>query len=353
MKKSLLTLNLLFYFFIVNGQIPIDSLIASYSFNGDANDEIQSYNGVVYGATLTEDRFSRENSAFSFDGNDYIEIPSSEKLLDGDYTFSISAWVLFHTKKTQNIVGKGSDLNGNFSSYQDWSIKMNSTLNAHINNTSGNGANVIAKQNISTHKWYHVVMSVDSDTMRTYIDGELTNKEKICCNGFEISERFPLTIGGTRSLSDLGLSSRFFEGKIDDIRIFKSTLTHQDVMFLFYESPSVCEVNSHYEESKECDTLFIPITITYSDNNSETETIIKIYPNPADSYVNIEFSDEEAFEGYSYKIVDQEGRLVIEKDILAELDILNFSDFDGPGAYVISFYKANGDVLSSRTLILE
>ena len=44
-----------------------DGLVAYYPFNGNANDESgNGYNGTVYGATLTYDRFGNPNSAYSF-----------------------------------------------------------------------------------------------------------------------------------------------------------------------------------------------------------------------------------------------------------------------------------------------
>ena len=49
-----------------------DGLVALYDFKGDANDIIGGNDGTVTGATLTTDRFGNANSAYSFDGNDYI-----------------------------------------------------------------------------------------------------------------------------------------------------------------------------------------------------------------------------------------------------------------------------------------
>ena len=38
------------------------------------------YHGTVYGATPTADRHGEANKAYSFDGNDWIEVPHSEQL---------------------------------------------------------------------------------------------------------------------------------------------------------------------------------------------------------------------------------------------------------------------------------
>lgn len=66
-------------------------LIAYYPFNGNANDESgNENNGIVKGATLTNDRFGNSDSAYLFCGHgDTIEIPDNDKIeLTDDFTFS-------------------------------------------------------------------------------------------------------------------------------------------------------------------------------------------------------------------------------------------------------------------------
>ena len=79
MKKLFKTFTLVFLILAtVSGQIPTESLICYWPFNGNANDlSINNNHGIVNGATLIPDRFGNINSAYSFDGNDYICIPHS------------------------------------------------------------------------------------------------------------------------------------------------------------------------------------------------------------------------------------------------------------------------------------
>jgi len=78
-------------------QIPTDSLVAYYPFNGNANDESgNGNNGIVNGATLTADRFGNANSAYSFDGvSNYIEVADNSTLNFGTNDFSISMWLKY------------------------------------------------------------------------------------------------------------------------------------------------------------------------------------------------------------------------------------------------------------------
>lgn len=97
MKKLLLLLTLLISINClgqVPGYVPTDSLVAWYSFNGNANDETSNgNNGTVSGATLTADRFGNANSAYDFDGvDDYIDIGDSSSL-DFSDGLAISTWI--------------------------------------------------------------------------------------------------------------------------------------------------------------------------------------------------------------------------------------------------------------------
>ena len=58
---------------------PSDGLVAYYPFDGNASDMSGNGNdGTVYGATLGTDRNGDANKAYSFDGNDWIEVENHE-----------------------------------------------------------------------------------------------------------------------------------------------------------------------------------------------------------------------------------------------------------------------------------
>ena len=84
MNKCLI-LTCLFSLLLFNlskGQtLPGSDLVAYYPFNGNPND-MSSYehHGVVNGATLTTDRHGNANSAYYFNGNDYINVTTTEHL---------------------------------------------------------------------------------------------------------------------------------------------------------------------------------------------------------------------------------------------------------------------------------
>lgn len=70
----------------------VDELIAYYPFNGNANDESGKGNdGTITGATLTSDRYSVPDSAYSFDGTgDVLNTPVS---INMENAFSLAFWI--------------------------------------------------------------------------------------------------------------------------------------------------------------------------------------------------------------------------------------------------------------------
>jgi len=92
---------------------PSGGLVASYLFNGNANDSSgNGHDGTVYGATLAADRFGNANSAYSFDGiDDYIGVPYADAFQLPEFT--MAAWVNpsidLSTRASSAVVGRGED----------------------------------------------------------------------------------------------------------------------------------------------------------------------------------------------------------------------------------------------------
>lgn len=76
--------------------------MACYPLNVNANDESSNgNNGTVNGATLTTDRFGKANSAYNFNGSNFIAVyPNQFKNL----TFTYKTWV-----KLDNLPAEGDN----------------------------------------------------------------------------------------------------------------------------------------------------------------------------------------------------------------------------------------------------
>ena len=74
--------------------VPTLGLVGFWPFTGNATDVSgNGNNGIVTGASLSADRFSASNSAYSFNGTtNYISVPSNSTL-SGYTDMSISVWI--------------------------------------------------------------------------------------------------------------------------------------------------------------------------------------------------------------------------------------------------------------------
>lgn len=73
-------------------------MIASYSFNGNAKDDLGPHDGVVSGGILTEARFGNSSSAYYFGGTNFImiDISASPDLKPSMISFVLCVLCLFH-----------------------------------------------------------------------------------------------------------------------------------------------------------------------------------------------------------------------------------------------------------------
>jgi hypothetical protein len=197
-------------------------LVAYYPFNGDACDESgNNNNGTVYGAELTSDRKGNPDKAFLFDGiDDYIEINHSASL-NLSRQFSISFWAKLETDGPYyfpyHIIEKDSCWGiGQREDDIIWAI------------TTDAGYFPLFGLNFEFDKFYHLVMIYDGTKLRMYCNGEL--KVSTPASGLLIQNTNKIYISRYNFGGDY-----FFDGILDDFRIYNRALTEPEVSALFNE----------------------------------------------------------------------------------------------------------------------
>lgn len=218
MKKIFTTLFLMGITLYSQAQIPTAGLVAYYPFNGNANDGSgNNYNGTVNGASLTNDRFGNPNSAYSFDGiNDNITLNSTLSLTNIQ---SKSVWVYLNSSNpNQNIIVEGGAIQ--WMEVVDIDNDKKPEIRYGFESTLGNY--IESNLELDTLQWYNLILTSDaSNVMKLYINGVLDSQ----------LSGTPQTIGNINIGS--GVSSYFFNGKIDDIRIYNRTITPAEVTQIY------------------------------------------------------------------------------------------------------------------------
>jgi len=211
--------------FLTNG------LVAYYPFNGDANDASgNGNNGTVVGATLTTDRFGNANSAYAFDGaSDYISFTTIPTTQTADVTFS--AWVnpaSLDQYAFAVCLGHDDSYSGDGMALGMVGGPTGNYPGNHIAGLFGNVGTLDSGAVYAyANSWYHLVMVVGDGVTSFYVNGVQTpntsNLTAITPTAF--------TIG-----SESG--TRFFNGIIDDVRIYNRALSGTEVQELYqYEAP--------------------------------------------------------------------------------------------------------------------
>ena len=243
--KKILGVIILILFCSINLTADLtEGLIAHYPFNGDATDQSgNDIDGIVYGATLTTDRFGNVNSAYEFGGDgDYIEIISSvfEDITETDFSFSVfykpSAFPLTTPHHNQHfIIGKPGYHTGILFGRSEDGDDINYTGQFFPSDGVSAPIQVYGESNTyPINQWYHLVQVVDDTNkiMKFYINGELVHSRNYT------EELYNITTDHIR----FGLANNFGQnwdfsasGIIDDAYIYNRAINEEDVQELYYQ----------------------------------------------------------------------------------------------------------------------
>jgi hypothetical protein len=234
-------------------------LVAYYPFNGNANDESgNGNNGIVTGATLTTDILGINNSAYYFDGaNDFIRI---KRTIEDDFT--LCGWI----NTSYSLNGTGF-YDGRGLIYADVAGVHNdfgaSILNGKFAFGLGNpDVTIQSTTSVNTGKWvfFTAVRNKSDGKIRVYLNGsEETNI--ISNNRNSLNSPSFINIGGNT------IDGRYFNGIIDDIRIYNRVLNDSEIEYLYQipqDTSGIFNVSPKiavsYEKSTEIDVSAYPIS---------------------------------------------------------------------------------------------
>ncbi len=249
-------------------------LVAYYPFNGNANDaSSNSNNGTVNGATSTTDRFGISNKAYSFNGtSDFIEVPNSASLSILN-SISMAAWFKTNDPDINHSDNDGAMIVAKHKAHYSRSFSIafydQSYFGDSISFQLFKTDDTENLNNISStywdNNWHFIATTYDytSGISQVYIDNLL--KKTMNFGQVDLMQTLiPLTIGCY--FGDVSGYRGFYNGELDDIRIFNCALDKTEIDSLYHEGG--------WAGVKD---IFL---------NNE----INIYPNPANDNIIIENS---------------------------------------------------------------
>lgn len=283
---------------LLTAQIPTTGLKAYWPFDGNANDMSgNNNNGTVFNATLATDRFGNTNRCYAFNGtSSHIDVLHSATVdMASGQDFSVSFWVKTNAGATASTpIYKG--VYGVWSGY----MFMAKNNNSGYCTTSGNMTFYVAASSQGdacantgicndAANWYFVTGNYKASTNQSfiYVNAVLQSDVGGKASGSSTSNTNKLIFGATNNSSSY---LNYFNGYLDDIRLYGKLLTQAEITALYNEANPVIGV-------KELTAVFDELSIA---------------PNPVNGdNVNLSFSSK--IDGKAeVRVIDNLGKVVAE-----------------------------------------
>ncbi len=253
-------------------------LIAYWNFNegtgtiasdssGNAN------NGIINGATWTTGKLG---SAMQFDGvNDYVNVPDGNSLDASTFTFE--SWIKNNIDDSNILYNRIASKKINWDDADGWTIEINGINSGGAGEItvlgSGRSFNRIQVLPAWDQNWHHLVVVFSGSTAFIYLDGVykgVSNINNIVSNNFNIS------------IGRLGAGSNFFNGIIDEAKIYNQALSAEEIMAEYQAgtrtsdiTPPSIAINSP-TNGQAFTTSTITVSGTASDNIGLSKVEVKV-----------------------------------------------------------------------------
>jgi len=329
----------------VSGSLT-NGLVGYWPFCGNANDDSgNGNNGTVNGATLTTDRFGNSNSAYSFDGinnNIRVDIPNSYFKND----FTISTWVLlddfkntyptFITEENSYLTLQFSNTLSppvvNFYFLNNYRISGQQVEDGHVHG----GA-------ITLNTWINVAIVNSNNINKLYINGVYisSSTSQSALQGLGFGNYLKFGNG-----DDLPIEG--FKGKLDDIGIWNRALTQQEITQLYNQNQCMTNITV-------TDTMIVNVGQLSYTNPIYYANNITLYPNPANTQVNISFNNITDLSGGHIHIINSLGQQVATTPITVSgtNTTLGLTTWGEAGLYFVQIINAQGQIVDIKKIILQ
>jgi Concanavalin A-like lectin/glucanases superfamily/Secretion system C-terminal sorting domain len=327
--------------------LPENGLVGWWPFNGNAIDESGNGNdGSVNGAVLTNDRFGNADAAYLFDGiSSFIETTNFNLPDSG----TISVWVNPYLRAGGNnswtysaaLVDKNIDSpdNNSFALYYNDSIGTG--LYGQVG-YSGDANSILLPspaQAMSLFEWQQCVFTFDQGVGKIYWNGNLVYTQN-SLNPTGQSDQ-PVLFGKSPWASDGGL----FNGVLDDIGIWNRALTPDEINDIY--NGNIC-----YQYVTVTDTLLINMGISGFQPITFNNTI-KIYPNPTNDHITIDYGDFNSLSGYQLLIENSLGQQMFQTAINQQTSYIDLSTWTGNGLYFVHIIDSLGNTIDIRKIVIQ
>lgn len=290
-------------------------LVAYYAFDklssGSTVDSANPNSAVaVYGASLTE---GYKAKALTFNGtSDYVDLGNPD-ISSGKSEMAISIWIKPTVLNSSDgrFISKASGVQ---ESEHYWMISTvnRDQLRFRLKTDGVTTTLIAANEKIEPDMWNHIVANYDGEKMSLYLNSVLIG-EKEKQGSVSTSSDVLATIGSNPT------QTNFFNGAIDEVRVYNRALTEADIIELGNNTVSL--LGSHMLRSESIDASVINKRLLLHAGNSVETVTVKVY--------------------------NALGRLVLQKNrVQKSVDVALLSQ----GIYVVLIEKGNEKMIKNMVI---
>jgi hypothetical protein len=191
------------------------------------------------------------------------------------------------------------------------------------------------------NQWHFFVLKNKNNINSLYIDGILKansiTPSSIQGQGNGTFLRFGKAQENTNDVK--------FIGKMDDIGIWNRALDSSEISNLY--NGNVC-----YQYITVTDTLIINTNLT-GFNPVNYENTIKIWPNPTNDHITIDYGNYANLSGYQLKINNSVGQQMFQTNIVQQTSYVDLGTWTGNGIYFVHLIDSQGNTVDIRKIVLQ
>lgn len=196
-------------------------LVGQWEFDATIDDNTPyANNASVTGATMTTDRKGRANSAAAFNGsNQYMSVADTSVLQFGTGDYSVSAWVKPTGATDKTAVAKYAG-----SSSSNFYLGLTSSGAASF--STGSSTPLTGGSGLNNNAWHLITGVRVGGVGYLYVDGQQVATGAMTGNASASGSYVGIGKFGSSGTS-------YFNGSIDDVRLYKRGITAQEVADLY------------------------------------------------------------------------------------------------------------------------
>lgn len=170
------------------------------------------------------------NSAINFvsASSTYVSIPDAD-IFDITGNFTLSAWINRSSNSTQQVLSKSSNTNGGYSLLTGTSGEVYCRTSNGISYTDSYSVQGLVSSGTG---WHHIVAVRNGTSCRIWVDGK--DRTSVANTHTTMTANTNILRIGSK-----GDGGEYFNGDIDEIRIYNYALTNKQIEILYNENSAV------------------------------------------------------------------------------------------------------------------